>query len=31
MGEQADAFLDAYGYQGDRAEAWWYRDFYTVV
>ena len=31
MGDQADAFLDAYGYEGDRVEAWWYRDFYTVV
>ena len=31
MGHQADVFLDAYGYQGDRVEALWYRDFYTVV
>lgn len=31
MADQVDTFLDAYGYNGDRDEVRWYRDFYTVV
>jgi kanamycin kinase len=31
MGGHAEEFLTAYGYEGDPAEVWWYRDYYTVV
>lgn len=31
MADQIDVFLAAYGFSGDPAELWWYRDFYTVV
>ena len=31
MADQIDVFLDTYGFTGDPADLWWYRDFYTVV
>lgn len=31
LGEVVDGFLAAYGFTGDRATVYWYRDFYTVA